>query len=94
MPTVWLPILGIALLYTLSRWTRTPRNIFFSLGWLLLVVGILLALFGMSVRGAIVPGDYVGWSNWEIWKDQIFFAIVFGGASISAGLLCILRLGK
>lgn len=94
IPTVWLPILCLAFMYTLTRLTKTPRNVFIVLGWLLVTVGLLLALIGMGVRGAIVPGDYAGLSNWEIWMDQIFIAVVLGGASISVGLFCILRIGK
>ena len=94
IPTVWLPIICLAVLLALARWTKTPRFFFLAAGWVLLLIGFLLSLFGMGIRGAIVPGDYSGWSNWQIWRDQAFFAGVMGGTSIAVGLFCLMRLGK
>ena len=79
------------------RWTSAYMALvgcFGIISNLLVIVGFLLALFGMGVRGAIVPGDYAGWSTLEVLKDQVFFAVLMGGASTCAGLLCILQIGK
>ena len=93
-PTIWLPMLALAVLFSLKRWTKTPKSFFISAGWLLLCGGLLFALMGMVIRGSIVPGDYVGWSDREIWMDQAIFTVISGGAAILAGLLCLLRIAK
>lgn len=94
MPTFWGPILSIVLLWVLYRKAKVPRKAFFVLGLLLVVFGSLFALLGMGLRALIIPGEYEGWSCYDIWEDQILFGLLTGGTSILAGIICIFKFGK
>ena len=88
--TVGFPVICCCIVIASSHRVRIPKGVFMALGLVFLGIGGALGLGSAAVRPAAVPGDYVGWSSFEIFSDLFSVASLLGGGFVICGFVLIL----
>jgi hypothetical protein len=89
LPTIWLPVVLMVTFLLSGFWIGYSKTKYVVVGWSFLIIGFLLGLVLAGARSAIVPGDYAGWSGFDIFLDQMKFASAGGATLVLGGLACL-----